>query len=140
MTKFRLGDFEFVSLSRALSRPVQSIEREVRPGANGVTLWRTGKRGQPFVLMSFVDCTDTEAALNLLAQYEQLVGGDPVTAKWAGHEIAELLVFVHQVLPDEQGLRATLLGIGGKEGTSHAFLRCHWLVETIDPFSASPSD
>ena len=140
MTEFRLGEFEFVSLSRALSRPMQTIEREVRPGADGVTLWRTGKRGQPFVLMSFVDCSTVEAALALLKQYEQLVGDDPVTAKWAGQEVDELLVFVHNVVPDEQGLRAILLGIGGKEGTSHAFLRCHWLVETINPFSASPSD
>ena len=139
MTTFSIGDFHFISLSRAFSRPVWQIEREIRPGFDGATFWRMGRRSEPMPLRSVVDVADLDAALATLRAYEQLVGENPVTVKWADRDLAQMLVFVHGVVPEEGGLHATLLGIGGLQGTSHAFLRCIWLVETLEPF-ISPSE
>jgi hypothetical protein len=134
MARFRIGTFEFISLSRALSRPVQQIEREVRPGFDGVSFWRSGVRSEPMPLTSVADCPTVSGGLGLLTAYETLVGGDPVPVTWADLELPELLVFVHAVLPLDHGLHATLLGIGGLNGVSRGLLRCVWIVETIDPF------
>lgn len=136
MSVFRLGDFSFINLTRALSRPVERLEREIRLGTSGVTFWRTGKRGEPFQLASVADVADVDAAQDLLAEYEDLVGGDPVNAIWADRA-HESLVVVHNVMPLEGGLHATLIGIGGLLGSSNALLRAVWLVETIDPFVSS---
>lgn len=134
MSEFRLGPFQFISLSRAVSRPVHRVERELRPGIDGVTFWRTGRRAEPFDLVSVVDTPDVGGALALLAAYEDTVGSDPVEAVWADLALPELLVLVHNVVPLDEGLHATLLGLGGVNGVAtFGLLRCQWTVEPIDP-------
>lgn len=134
MSSYRIGEFEFVSLSRALSRQKQQLERELRPGTDGVSLWRTGRRGEPFELVSFADVESVSAAQALLARYEDAVGGEPVEAVWADDEFEGLLV-IHNVLPVPGGCRQTLIGVGGLLGSSHGYLRAVWLVETVDQFA-----
>jgi len=138
MSHYRIGDFSFVALSRAFSRPMQHIEREIKPGKDGVSMWRTGKRGEPFELLSFADVADVAAAQSLLAAYEDAVGGDPVAATWADEDFDGSL-FIHRVMPPPGGLRKTLLAVGGLLGSSHAYLRAIWLVEPLDAFTWSIS-
>jgi len=135
---YRIGDFSFVALSRAFSRPMQQVEREIKPGTDGVSLWRTGKRGEPFELLSFADVADVAAGQALLAAYEDAAGGDPVAAVWDGEEFDGSL-FIHRVMPPPGGLRKTLIGVGGLLGSSHAYLRAIWLVEPLDAFTWSIS-
>ena len=133
--RFEIGPFPFISLSRAISRPFEQIEREVRPGIAGTSFWRTGQRGEPFALRSVVDCPDVPSALTTLAAYERLVGQDPVGVTWADVALAGLLVMVLGVMPDEGGVHTVLQGVGGLLGSSNALLRAVWLVEPINPFA-----
>lgn len=133
MIRYSIGTFEFINLTRAISGPVQQLVREVRPAVKGVTLWKTGKRAEPFSLMSVVDTADCDAAEDLLHQYEELVGANPVPVVWAGKNLAPRLVVVMDVVPLEEGICATLLGIGGTRGTSNGLCRCAWTLQPIDP-------
>jgi hypothetical protein len=134
MSLYFIGDFQFFSLSRPPSLPKQRTEREVRPGTDGVSLWRTGRRGEPFTVNSSRDVSSIEAAVLFLTSYQAFQGGDPVEIVWADHEYQSLLVYVHDVEPIEDRTHAVLLGIGGVNGTSGAILRCTWVLEPINNF------
>jgi hypothetical protein len=124
---FKIGDFDFIDLSRAPSRSLTRTVREVRPGASGVTLHRMGSQPAPYSLVSVRDVADVETGLDLYAEYEDAVGSDPVTLIWAG--VDKGLVYIHNVLPLDEGIYATLLGIGGLEGTSNGMVRAAWTLE-----------
>jgi hypothetical protein len=131
---YRIGDFEFIHLSRVLSYPRMRGLREVRPGQAGTTFWRQGRGGEPFQLASVVNAAGIASAESLIHQYEQLVYGEPVTAAWAGIELASLQVLVLDVQPIDEGVHAMLLGIGGVGGgSSFGLCRALWTVEVIDP-------
>lgn len=132
MIRNKIGDFSFIHLSGAITGPVQQVVREVRPGVKGVTLWRTGKRAEPIVRASVVDTADCDAAEDLLHQYEELVGQNPVPVLWEGKLLARKVV-VMDVQPLEEGIHQTLLGIGGTLGTSNGLCRCLWFLQPIDP-------
>lgn len=132
---YQIGDFEFISLSRVFPRPTQKLVREKRPGLHGVTLWRTGRTGEPFQITSAADCASLEAAEALLHLYELLVGADPVVVRWGNLDLPDILAVVHDVQAPEGGIFRTVLGIGGLLGTSQAFCRAIWTVETIDPLT-----
>ncbi len=133
MIRNSIGEFEFISLSRAISGVVQQVAREVRPGVKGVTLWKTGKRAEPFSLMSEVDTADVDTAEDLLHQYEELVGESSVLVTWNGKNLAPRRVVVLNVEPVEGGIFQTLIGIGGLRGNSNGFCRCIWTLQPIDP-------
>lgn len=133
MIRNQIGEFQFISLSRAISGPVEQLAREVRTGVKGVTLWKTGKRAEPFMLVSEADTADVDAAEDLLHQYEDLVGENPVPVTWNGKNLAPRLVVVMNVEPIENGIFQTLLGIGGLLGNSNGFCRCIWTLQPIDP-------
>lgn len=133
MIRNAIGEFQFIHLSRAFSKPVQQLAREVQSGVKGVTLWRTGKRADPISLVSVVDAADCDAAEDLLHQYEELVGGDAVSCVWEGKQLAPLRVVVLGVEPLEDGIHQTLIGIGGILGSSNGLCRCLWHVQPVDP-------
>lgn len=133
MIRNQIGDFQFIYLSRAFTGPVEQLLREVRPGVAGVTLWRTGKRADPFSVLSKADSADCSSAEDLLHQYEQLVGLKAVGVIWSGKNLAPLQVVVLGVEPLEDGISQTLLGIGGILGNSNGFAACVWHLQPIDP-------
>ena len=131
MTRFSIGLFDFIDLSRPPSGPKFELEREVRPGVEGVTFWSLGRRSAPYTLTSVRDCEDISEALNTLAAYQGAVGSGPLALVWAG--VPQGQVIVHDVEPLDGGAQATLLAIGGVLGTSRAILRCAWTLEYVPP-------
>lgn len=129
MAQFSIGIFEFVNLSRPPSTRMFQTEREVRPGVEGVTFWGLGRRSSPYQLTSVRDCIDVYDALQTLANYEAAAGLDPLLLTWGGTQWG--LVFIHDVVPLDNGLYATLLGVGGTLGTSRAMLHCVWTLEFV---------
>lgn len=133
MIRNAIGEFQFIYLSRAFSGPVEQLVREVRSGVAGVTLWKTGKRAEPFSVLSKVDAPDCDSAESLLHEYEALVGRQAVPVTWYGKNLAPLQVVVLGVEPLEEGVCQTLLGIGGTLGNSHGYCACVWHLQPIDP-------
>lgn len=129
MAQFQIGDFDFINLSRPPSKAMKRTEREARPGVANVTMWGVGSMAAPFALISSRDAIDMDDAQNILALYEAIVGGDPVALVWAGYSHG--LVYVHNVAPLDDGIFATLQGLGGVLGTSNAKIHCQWVLEWV---------
>jgi hypothetical protein len=138
MALFQIGPFDFINLSRPPSLPKQQMEREVRPGVEGVTFWGTGRRSTPYELVSVRDVEDVLEGLLLLDDYQQIVGTGPVQLVWGGY--AHGRVLVHDVESLEGGVHRTLLGVGGLRGVSGAMLRCHWVLEHVPVLLQSGGD
>lgn len=133
MSQFKIGDFEFINMSRLISRPTKRLTREVRSGVAGVTFWNTGKRAEPIIVETVVDTADKNAATNRIFQYEQLIGASPVIVTWFGSPIDGIRVVVMDVQPAERGVHTMLLGVGGVTGgVSHGLCRAIWLLNSID--------
>jgi hypothetical protein len=130
MSQFQLGPFAFINLTVPVGLK-ERLARDVRSGVDGVTFWKTGKRGEPFSLLSVTDVANVAAAGVLLDGYHEAVG-ELLDLTWAGLPIQGVQFLVLDVLPLPQGMHATLLGIGGTGGTSEALLRCQWILEAID--------
>lgn len=133
MGKFKIADFEFIKLSRALPQPTKRITREIRSGVSGVTWWDTGRRGVPFTLVSVVNCVDVNAAQDLFREYQNKKDAFvPVTAEWDGVNPDPVRLMILDVDVIDEGLYATLLGIGGVVSPSNAMLHCRWEVEPLE--------
>lgn len=135
MSSFAIGDFEFINLSRAISRPAEGVSLEVKPGVDGTTVWQNGRRGEPFQLVSSVNAADIASADDLLVAYQALKGQNPVLVKWANRVLA-CKVMVLDVQPIDGEMFATLTSVGGifAAGTSTAaFLRAVWTLLSLDP-------
>lgn len=132
---YRIGEHEFISLSRPPCRPAAKYSREVRPGKDGVTLIHLGETAEPIQLVSQVECDDVDAALAKLREYEELQNGNPTIIEWNGNTDAPRLAKVLHVEPAERGVSATVMGLGGVRGNqvSHGFLTAIWIVQPIDP-------
>lgn len=130
MSQFQLGPFTFINLTVPVGLK-ERITRDVRSGVDGTTLWKTGKRGEPFPCVSVTDPANVAAAGVLLAEYQEAVG-ELLDLTWAGIHVAGVKFAVLDVLPFPNGMHATLLGIGGTGGTSEALLRAQWVLEAID--------
>jgi hypothetical protein len=122
-----IGQFGFIKLSRPASFGMTRLEREVRPGVDGVTVWNTAWRAEPFQLLSVTDCENVGDARATLRAYEQIVGEGPVEL-WFGNQF-DSNVIVHSVVPIDDGTYQTLLGVGGRLGTSFGMLHAAWTLE-----------
>lgn len=134
MAEFSIGEFEFISLSRAIPRPTKKIVREVRAGVAGTTFWDTASRGTPFTVLSIVNADDVSAALDLFEQYQALKDEfEPVQVTWDGNLLDPVRLMILDVDVIEHGLYATLMGIGGVADTpSFGMLKCRWEVEAVN--------
>lgn len=134
MSAFGIGDFEFITLSRAISRTAEQVFLEVKPGVDGTTVWQGGRRGEPFQLISAVNPADINSADDLLTAYQALQGQNPVNVKWAGR-VLNVKVLVVDVQPIDGGMFATLTSVGGLApgNNTSAFLYAVWTLLPIDP-------
>lgn len=85
----KIGSFEFLSLRGVVMPPRLQIDRPMmRPGVDGVGLWKTGSRGQPFELRSAVDVATVSAGRTLFQSYYQAIGDNPVDLVVDGYNFA----------------------------------------------------
>lgn len=131
---YRIGQHEFISLSRPHTRPVAKFSRETRPGKHGVTLINLGDTAEPMQVVSQVETNDVQSSLAKLREYEDLVNENPVTIEWNGDVDAPRKCQVLGVEAIEGGVIETVMGLGGVRGNqvSHGFLVAVWLIQIID--------
>lgn len=121
--------FPFTTMDGVLVPASQSLEREVRPGVNGIGLWATGVRGEPFQITTQLDCVSVSAGLTAFAAYLAAVGSKKdlyyLEALWG-------TVLIHKVV--FQSVRKFAAGVGGIQGHtggSGAILTAQWMIETL---------
>lgn len=90
MATSSIGEHQFVTLANVSGQgggapmlPQQMTEIEERPGADGVSVLLTGKKGLPFQMASGRDVDDREAAEATLRAYANMPG-EIVNIVWNG--------------------------------------------------------
>lgn len=127
-----IGQFQFIGLHGTCDPPAEQIGPPiVRPGIDGVGLWKTGVRGRPSLLRSVVDAANLAEARAKLVDYLGLIGADPVplvqhdcdyTAEgWLIAVLGVRRIQIQQVLTPSGGLNPPSL----------AKLVCEWRVIAV---------
>lgn len=121
--------FPFLSLQGPLALSQPTFEREVRAGVNGIGIWFTGERGEPFNLTTTLDCTSVVNAGVALKSYRNAV----LTKKdlyYAG--VFWGTVMIQKVmLQSIRKFTAPVGGVQGWSGGSGAMLTVNWTLETL---------
>lgn len=125
--EFRIGTHYFLSLNGP--PPVRQQEGQiiVRPGVPGLAFWLTGERGQPFTLVSQVDCASKAAALAKRYEYRELVLAGKQDLVWGDHYFttedgAKVMVLAVRTLRVGELLTSS----GGLNAPSLGYLDCEW--------------
>jgi hypothetical protein len=127
MEKNSIGEFEFFSLSGMPEAEKTGISISARAGVDGISAWKTGRRGRGGTVRSVVDCLDLAAAGRLFLAYCQLIAADPQEVYWAdislsSHDVKYLVVDVRLV----QNKRIYNSVGGTLDGEAEAILICDW--------------
>jgi hypothetical protein len=121
--------FPFLTLNGSLVHWRPTFDREVRTGVNGVGIWATGKRGEPFGMSTVLDCNSVAAAGTAFAAYQAAIGTKKdlyyCGAKWG-------TILIHNVILTEvRKLTTRVGGIQNATGQSGAMLYAQWTIETL---------
>jgi hypothetical protein len=122
--------FPFLSLQGALLPSRPTAEREMRAGVDGIGLWLTGARGEPFQIQTILDCVSAAAAASAFAAYLAAIHTKKdlyyCSLLWG-------TIVVHDVvLVSIQKFGAAVGGIQSFTGGSGAILTAAWTIETLD--------
>lgn len=120
--------FPFLTLNGALVPSRPTFEREIRPGVNGVGIWSTGRRGEPFSISTNLDCASVTAAGLAYAAYHAAI----MTKKnlyYCGAFFGTVLIH-NVVLTEVRKLTRRVGGINGS-GAGGAMLYAQWTLETL---------
>ena len=122
--------FPFLSLNGPLMPSQPTFERELRPGVDGIGVWSTGGRGEPFQLVTTLDCVSVAAAGTAFAAY----GAALLTKKdlyYCGAFWGTVMI-QKVVLGKVQKFTSAVGGIQNFAGGSGALLTVNWTIETLD--------
>jgi hypothetical protein len=121
--------FPFRSLTGALVPTVPKTEREVRPGVNGIGLWLTGTRGEPFSISTTLDCVDIAAAHTAFAAYKSAIPSKKdlyiLSVLWG------TVVLMDVKLDTIQRFNSAVGGIQNFAGGSGVDMKVTWTLETL---------
>jgi len=121
--------FQFIDFSGVGQIAANQVSVHSTPGVNGYELWLTGVRGEPFEVMSFVDALDYDDAVWMVDRYRAIRGQQAylilngIPYNWAFD--------VLNVVPIDDGVRATELGVGGVLGESYAEVSAVWTLMQV---------
>lgn len=122
-----IGTYPMITMSMVPIGRKQTTDLETRPGIDGVYVWLTGTRGEPFEVQTVTDIQSATDSIQLLQLYEAMVGTvQPVMfANWVMPKKYTVL----NVRPIPEQCRQVLLGIGGTtNGTSYGILAASWTL------------
>lgn len=128
----KIGDFQFISLSQPPQPVLERLEILARPGVNGVAIRKTGRRGEPFPLVSTVDHRSLQAAIDEIKKYARLVDDDPVSVTWSGIGLDAMGIKCQVLAVRPLRLSGLATAVGGLNPPSRALLVCVWDLLPID--------
>lgn len=136
-----IGTFAFISLQGLPMPPGGEVEIEQRRGVDGTAFWRTGNRGRPFSLRSFVDASSILEGWSFIQGYSALKAGPLQTLRFRGVDSLGFgwLVEVLDVRPVQ--VRKTILSVGGLIPGSNAVVEADWqlIAVALSQFSQTES-
>lgn len=121
--------FPFLALAGPLMPTRPTFEREVRPGVNGIGIWSTGSRGEPFQITTTLDCASVAAAGTALAAYLTAV----LTKKdlYYCQALWGTVLIQNVVLQQIKAFKSGVGGIQAWTGGSGVILTVEWTLETL---------
>lgn len=122
--------FPFLTLTGVLVPSAPTFDREQRAGVDGIGLWLTGNRGEPFQIVTTLDCVSVAAASTAYAAYLAAI----LTKKdlyYAG-ALWGTIVVQKLSLPRIARFQSAVGGIQAWTGGSGAMLTTQWTIETLD--------
>jgi hypothetical protein len=121
--------FPFRNLNGTLVPTVPKTEREVRPGVNGIGLWLTGTRGEPFNITTSLDCVDLAAAYTAFTAYKTAILSKKdlyiLSVLWG------TVVLMDVKLDTIQRFNSAVGGIQNFAGGGGVDLKVTWTLETL---------
>ena len=127
---FRIGPFQFFSLSDPPQTPSEMADVIQRPGVNGTGFVKTGKKGDAFTVTSTVDLASKALAHSVAASYHALehaavynVVHQGVSYAFAGVGFVVRKVEVVSI----KGLSTSAGGLNG----GHAWLTARWTLMPV---------
>lgn len=132
-----IGQFVFLMLSPAPEIIRRELAVIARQGVDGIALMRTGIRGRPFTVRTGVDAENAIDAQAALANYQGLIGADPVNVVYAGLDYAAYgcVYAVRDIRPFP--VKGMLGAAGGLFPPSFAWVEAEW---TLIPISLEPGE
>lgn len=134
-----LGEFDFITFNMVSGNhappllPGMQVQPIQRGGVDDTTFVRLGTKGDPFQMISFRDEDDLQAALDLMKEYVDSKGTDPMTLIWAGIDFEtdyETKYVVLDVVPLH--IAAIRTASGGLSNLKGAILYALWTLIPVE--------
>lgn len=122
--------FPFLHLTGDIAGIQQQLEVIERPGVNGVGVYLTGLRGEPFGMESSCDYGTRAAAWQAYAAYVSRVGTRLSLYKYGGQYLGDFLVMKVTMKPLKNASAANG-GINLTDGYSGVVLQCSWQLRGV---------
>jgi hypothetical protein len=130
----KIGDFEFITLQGPPPDTLhEAVEVVARRGVDGVALWKSGSRGNPFSWTAGVDIDNFTQAMRQMEEYRELEGADPVKVVFNDHDLSteeELKFAVLRV--SRRMVKKITSASGGLSASAGAWLETEWTLIPID--------
>lgn len=126
-----IGNFTFIALLGNPVPPKGQPQVIARPGVDGVGIWRSGKRGEPFKMVSQVDAPSMRVARNAMAAYVASIEQNPVALIQDDYDYSSegWKVVVLDVV--QRQCHAIISAVGGINPPSLAYLEAEWALVAV---------
>lgn len=121
--------FPFLSLQGSLFPSRPTFERVMRPGVDGIGVWATGGRGEPFQITTTLDCTSVGNAGVAFNAYGEAI----LTKKdlyYCGVFWGTVMI-QNVIMQSVTKFTSAVGGIQGWSGGSGVVLTVNWTIETL---------
>lgn len=124
-----IGSYNFVTLKGAVNLGSgENLEAITRANVDGVAYRKTGKRGEPFEMISAVDLTSYSSAATTYENYKALQG-TLQTLTIEGGTIYTNMAILNVV---EVARQPIITSSGGQNANSTVLLECRWLLQSTN--------
>lgn len=122
-----LGAVVFFSIDMPATAAAQQVELESRSGVDGLAIWLTGSRGEPFDITTTIDLVGTLAtAQTVMNTYRAMKAGGPYTLTRASTALGSVVVIDVKPISDELVVTA----VGGVNG-GNVLLTARWTLVAV---------
>lgn len=123
-----IGPFYFIRMTGVPESLRQTCELIQRTGVDGSAVLRTGYRGRPFTLQTFVDASNGWDGAVALSNYQNYIGGDPVEVIYCNQPWAAFGCYF--IILDVRPLQLHELygAVGGLFYPSTAYVEAEWTL------------